>query len=99
MTVRDPTETSPLLPPPYSELSSGTLTEADEGGERDLDAANQSVGTVRAVLIILSLWVLIFLQGPSYPSTSRSPWIYADHDIQRQTCPAYRRRKALSQLT
>jgi hypothetical protein len=69
MTVRGPTgtETSPLLPPPDFEVSSETLAEADGGGERDLDAANQSVGTLRAVLIILSLWVLIFLQGSMYP--------------------------------
>jgi hypothetical protein len=69
MTVRDPTgtETSPLLPPPDFVVSSETLVEADEGGDRDLDAANQSVGTLRAVLIILSLWVLIFLQGSIYP--------------------------------
>jgi hypothetical protein len=71
MAVRNnpPTEISPLLPPPDSEASSETLAETDgEGGERDLDAANQSVGTLRAVLIILSLWVLIFLQGSLYLS-------------------------------
>lgn len=49
-----------------SEVSSETLAEADvEDGDcgGDQDAANQSVGTLRAVLIILSLWGLIFLQG------------------------------------
>jgi hypothetical protein len=70
MTVRNPnpTESSLLLPPPDSEVSSETPADTEEGGERDLDAANQSVGTLRAVLIILALWVLIFLQGSSYLS-------------------------------
>lgn len=57
-----PSETSPLLPSPDSEVSSETLAETEED-LRDHDAANQSVGALRAVLIILSLWVLIFLQG------------------------------------
>jgi hypothetical protein len=74
MKVREPnpTEISPLLPPSDSEVSSETLAGTEEGGERDLDAANQSVGTLRAVLIILALWVLIFLQGLSYLSKSGS---------------------------
>jgi hypothetical protein len=59
---RVPSETSPLLPQPDSEVSSETLGEVENGG-RDRDVANQSVGTLRAVLIVLSLWVLIFLQG------------------------------------
>ena len=61
--VNSTTERSPLLLPLDSEASSETLAEVDNGGERDLDAANQSVGALRAVLIILALWVLIFLQG------------------------------------
>jgi hypothetical protein len=74
MTNRDPTtEESPLLPPPDSEVSSETLAETEEGRSQDLNAANQSVGTLRAVLIILSSWVLIFFQGPSYPSELGSP--------------------------
>ena len=47
--------------------SSETLTDAQRSGDEeeieDLDKANQDVGQVRAVLIILSLWGLIFLQG------------------------------------
>jgi len=76
MTTRDPTptETSPLLPPD-SEASSETLAEAEEGRPQDLNAANQSVGTFRAILIILSSWVLIFFQGSSYPSELGSPWL------------------------
>ena len=68
---RASSETTPLLPAQLnSQLSSETLAglgiEGGGGGGqrgRDQDAANQSVGKLRALLIILSLWVLIFLQG------------------------------------
>jgi hypothetical protein len=66
MTVSNgvPTEASPLLLDPDSEASSQTLAEEEEELRRvDSNVANQSVGSLRAVLIILSLWVLIFLQG------------------------------------
>ncbi len=45
--------------------SSETLTDPHgrNDGEEDLDKANQQVGVGRALLIILSLWGLIFLQG------------------------------------
>jgi len=49
------------------DASSGTLTDSRErGGEEeveDLDKANQQVGKGRGLLIILSLYGLIFLQG------------------------------------
>jgi len=49
------------------DASSGTLTVSRErGGEEeveDLDEANQQVGRGRGLLIILSLYGLIFLQG------------------------------------
>ena len=58
------TEVSPLLLDADSEVSSETLAEEEEDLRRvDSNAPNQSVGALRAVLIILSLWVLIFLQG------------------------------------
>ncbi len=56
------TEQTPLIIPPESEVSSDTM-EAAEDGQRHHDGPNQSVGTSRAVLITLSLWILIFLQG------------------------------------
>jgi hypothetical protein len=46
-----------------------TLTDqrrtGDEEYEEDNDKANQQVGRARGLLIILSLWGLIFLQGRS----------------------------------
>ncbi len=48
--------------------SSETLTDAQGRGEEDLEdanKANQQVGRLRGLLIILSLWGLIFLQGRS----------------------------------
>jgi hypothetical protein len=49
------------------DASSGTLTYSRErSGEEEveiLDKANQQVGRGRGLLIILSLWGLIFLQG------------------------------------
>ena len=49
------------------DASSGTLTDSRErGGEEvveDLNKANQQVGKRRGLLIILSLYGLIFLQG------------------------------------
>jgi hypothetical protein len=48
------------------DASSGTLTDSRErGGEEveDLNKANQQVGRGRGLLIILSLYGLIFLQG------------------------------------
>lgn len=66
MTVSNgmPTEASPLLLNPDSEASSETLAVEEEVLRRvDSNVANQSVGRLRAVLIILSLWLLIFLQG------------------------------------
>jgi hypothetical protein len=35
----------------------------EEGVEEDMDKANQHIGRVRTLLVILSLWGLIFLQG------------------------------------
>jgi hypothetical protein len=45
--------------------SSGTLRGSQQGDEElaDPDKANQYVGTGRGVLICLSVWGLIFLQG------------------------------------
>lgn len=47
--------------------SSGTLTDSQRRSDldelEDLDKANQQVGRGRGLLIILSLWGLIFLQG------------------------------------
>lgn len=61
-----PTESTPLLLPPDSEVSSETLV--DPGTyEQENDKASQAVGKSRAILIILSLWVLIFLQSRSIP--------------------------------
>jgi hypothetical protein len=68
MTVSNgvPTEASPLLLNSDSEASSETLAEEEEELSRvDSNVANQSVGSLRAVLIILSVWILIFLQGLS----------------------------------
>jgi hypothetical protein len=48
------------------DASSGTLTDSRErGGEEveDLNKANQQVGRGRGLLVILSLYGLIFLQG------------------------------------
>lgn len=45
------------------ESSSSTLTRGDEEEIEDVDKANQQVGRGRGLLIILSLWGLIFLQG------------------------------------
>jgi hypothetical protein len=65
-------ETSPLLLPHDSEVSSTTIAGSEGESAQVLglrqdrqasDVANQSVGPVRATLIILSLWALIFLQG------------------------------------
>lgn len=77
-----PNETSPLLPDPESDVSSRTLTDAsDEEEGIDLDKANQSVGTLRATLIILSLWVLIFLQAANMSGlTTTQSIIAADLD-------------------
>ncbi len=52
--------------------SSETLTDGTRGGEEeereDLDKANQQVGKARAVLIIISIWGLIFFQGKYHSS-------------------------------
>ncbi|KAI9744006.1 MAG: hypothetical protein M1818_002740 [Claussenomyces sp. TS43310] len=57
-----PSERDPLLVPgEVDAFPEGDIETAEE--QADLDGPKQSVGTLRAVLIILSLWVLIFLQG------------------------------------
>lgn len=73
MTSTTATEDTPLL---RSEGSSSSLGSSDiypdgnTGGpkDEDLDVANQTVTKKRAIAIILSVYVLIFLQGimPSY---------------------------------
>ena len=60
-------EETPLLRDARSETDDGsdsTLLDAREShDELEEGKANQQVGKVRALLIILSLWGLIFLQG------------------------------------
>ena len=61
-------EESPLLRD--DDRSSGTLRDSQQDDEElaDPDKANQHVGTGRGLLICLSVWGLIFLQGMSYLS-------------------------------
>jgi hypothetical protein len=54
------TERTPLLIPPDHDISQASTA---GGSPIDAHGPNQSVGRRRAVLIILSLWILIFLQG------------------------------------
>jgi hypothetical protein len=54
------TERSPLLPP--SSATSQTLVEP-EGGNTDDDRPKQPVSVLRGFLVIISMAVLIFLQG------------------------------------
>jgi hypothetical protein len=56
-------EESPLLRD--DDRSSDTLRGSQQGDEEvaDPDKANQHVGTGRGILICLSVWALIFLQG------------------------------------
>ena len=66
-------ERTPLLnersaPRAQDDESDATLLDSEEIGSQsneteDDDSANQSVGKGRGILIILSLWGLIFLQG------------------------------------
>lgn len=57
-------ENSPLLGPSAIGSDRGSeRTLADAGEAQDGDEPNQTVGRTRALLIILSLWGLIFLQG------------------------------------
>lgn len=81
--------------------SEETLTDArrgvdEERGDEDDDKANQQVGRGRGLLIILSLWGLIFLQGKfsgALPKLKEKEldWRLGIGDIneeQHQTCPA-----------
>jgi len=74
------TEESPLLQAPQSEVTADGTVEAVEA-VHDHDAANQSVGTARGVLIMLSLWLLIFLQASNMSGlTTTQSKIAADLD-------------------
>lgn len=67
------TETTTLL---NSETSSRTLRNGspagssgrgrDSDGEEDQDAPKQPIGAARAVVLMISVWMLIFLQGKNF---------------------------------
>jgi hypothetical protein len=69
------TEETPLL---ASETSSHTLRNASPSGieaaqraAEDDDVPNQRVGLVRGLIIIISTWLFIFLQGESFRDITR----------------------------
>lgn len=55
-------EETPLLIPAGTVPPEDEIERVEQGASHH-DGPNQSVGATRATLIILSLWVLIFLQG------------------------------------
>lgn len=59
----------------------------EESVDEDDDKANQQVGRVRGLLIILSLWGLIFLQG-TLSSCKENYYLIANEGTQLGICPA-----------
>jgi hypothetical protein len=55
-------ERTALLTPSDPEASSQTTADAEDNS-KDPDGPNQFVGQRRALVIIVSVWMLIFLQG------------------------------------
>lgn len=85
MTSTTATEDTPLLRSEGSSLSLGSSDTYPDGSidgpkDEDLDVANQTVTKKRAIAIILSVYVLIFLQGtmPSYCSLRNPDVFYKD---------------------